>query len=277
MINWQSIVDSLKQNFSTLFHNLLITLLVFLGITVVLKIVKLIIRTILKNNLTTKYMEPSRRKTISYLLENMATYVLYGIGTFYVLTVFFGTVGVTVAGILSVAVGFGAQNFVKDILGGLSIIFENKFQVDDYIKLNTLSGYVEKIGIRATILRDDNGDLNIIPNGNIEEITNRSRKDRRIMAEVIVDHGQSVDDIFKAIEEAINIFNDSHEKLSTKATNKGIVDITEIGPKIRVQGYTDYEKSFGYEFELKKEIYSSFYRNGIKAPEMINFKRGIVL
>lgn len=272
-MNWIAVSQSLRGNFETLLHKLLISLLVIIGITILLKLAKQVIRLSLKNGIAGKYMDEARRKTISFLLENIASYILYGIGVFYILTVFFGTVGITVAGIVSVAIGFGAQNFIKDILSGIFIIFENKFQVDDYIRLDKWAGYVEKIGIRTTVLRDANGDMHIIPNGNIEELTNLSRKNRRLLADVIVNHGQSVDEINRAVTEAVDEFNETHDKLIGKAVYKGIIDITEIGPKIRVQAYTDFESSFDYEFELKNMIYASLFKNGIKAPELFNFQR----
>ena len=78
------------------------------------------------------------------------------------------------AGILGLAVGFGAQSLVKDIISGFFIIFEDQFSVGDYIKINPFEGEVLEIGLRTTKLKSKIGELHVIPNGSIIQVTNFS-------------------------------------------------------------------------------------------------------
>src|SRR5690625_2734204 len=78
------------------------------------------------------------------------------------------------AGIAGLAIGFGAQSLVKDIISGFFIIFENQFSVDDYVVVADAEGTVEEIGLRTTKIRSWTGEENVIPNGNITQVINYS-------------------------------------------------------------------------------------------------------
>lgn len=75
------------------------------------------------------------------------------------------------AGILGLAVGLGAQSFMKDVLNGFFILFEDQFGVGDSVRIGDYSGIVEKMNLRTTTLRDSAGKVHIIPNGQINQVT----------------------------------------------------------------------------------------------------------
>jgi moderate conductance mechanosensitive channel len=80
------------------------------------------------------------------------------------------------AGVVGVAVGFGAQNIVKDILGGLFLMMENQIRVNDVAIINGKGGLVEEINLRTTVLRGEDGAVNIFSNGNIQSLSNLTRE-----------------------------------------------------------------------------------------------------
>jgi|SRR5271165_425181 len=80
------------------------------------------------------------------------------------------------AGVVGVAIGFGAQNIVKDILGGLFIMLENQIRVNDVAIINGKGGLVEEINLRTTVLRSEDGAVNIFPNGSIQSLANLTRE-----------------------------------------------------------------------------------------------------
>ena len=88
------------------------------------------------------------------------------------------------AGIAGIAVGFGAQRLVRDLITGFLLLVEDQYSVGDYITVGKFTGIVEEVGLRVTRLRDFNGDLHIIPNGNIENVTNHARGAVRAWVEV---------------------------------------------------------------------------------------------
>ena len=114
-------------------------------------------------------------KTLISLVQNVVKYIVW----FIVLTTILSKFGISVegviasAGVVGVAVGFGAQTIVKDIITGFFIIFENQFDVGDYVKINSggttvAEGTVKSIGLRSTRINTISGELTILPNGMVK-------------------------------------------------------------------------------------------------------------
>ncbi len=99
----------------------------------------------------------------------------------------------TGAGIVGVAIGFGSQSLVKDFFAGFFILIENQFRVGDVIKVGTLSGVVEKINLKTTVLRDTNGAVHVIPNGEITSVSNLTYTWSRAVVDVEVSYEADVD------------------------------------------------------------------------------------
>lgn len=123
-----------------------------------------------------------RSRTLISLVQNVVSYIVW----FIVITTILSKFGISVEGIIASAgvvglkfVGFGAQTIVKDIITGFFIIFENQFDVGDYVKINSggttvAEGTVKSIGLRSTRINTITGELTILPNGSMGEITNFS-------------------------------------------------------------------------------------------------------
>lgn len=120
-----------------------------------------------------------RSRTLISLVQNVVSYIVW----FIVITTILSKFGISVegiiasAGVVGLAVGFGAQTIVKDIITGFFIIFENQFDVGDYVKINSggttvAEGTVKSIGLRSTRINTITGELTILPNGSMGEITN---------------------------------------------------------------------------------------------------------
>ncbi|MET3575884.1 mechanosensitive ion channel family protein [Bhargavaea ullalensis] len=117
-----------------------------------------------------------RERTLIKLLENVLAYVVYFSAIMAILSIFkINVAGLLAgAGVLGLAVGFGAQSLVKDIITGFFVIFEDQFSVGDYVKIGEAVGTVEEIGLRTTKIKTYTGELYIIPNGSITEVVNSS-------------------------------------------------------------------------------------------------------
>ena len=126
-------------------------------------------------------MTHGRAKVLEGLMLNVLSYTL----VFIVIVVIFGIFGLPIggliagAGIVGLAIGFGAQGLVSDIVTGFFILAEKWADVDDYIITAGVDGVVEEIGLRTTKIRDFDGILHYIPNRNIENLSNYSRGDMR--------------------------------------------------------------------------------------------------
>ena len=119
-----------------------------------------------------------RNATVSRILIDTLKYTTYVVIILAVLHVFFGTTiqsFLAVAGVGGIAIGFGAQNLIRDLISGFFLILDGQLAIGDDVTIGGCTGIVEDIGLRATRIRCENGALTIIPNGEIKIIINRSR------------------------------------------------------------------------------------------------------
>lgn len=129
-----------------------------------------------------------RENTLEKLLDNVLTYVI----SFMAFLMILSTLTIDVkallagAGIVGLAVGFGAQSLVKDIISGFFIIFEDQFSVGDKVKIGTFEGVVEEIGLRTTKLKSWTGELHILPNGSIIQVTNYSLYNSKVTIDISI-------------------------------------------------------------------------------------------
>jgi moderate conductance mechanosensitive channel len=117
-----------------------------------------------------------RARTLGSVLTNVTTVVVIAIATLMILHEFNIDISpaLTGAGILGVALGFGAQSLVRDLIGGFFLILENQVRVGDVVAMNGIGGLVEAINLRTTVLRDEEGTVHVIPNGAVTTLANRS-------------------------------------------------------------------------------------------------------
>ena len=135
-----------------------------------------------------------RGKTISQLLRSMGRVVIYAIALLLTFNVFIDIGPILAgAGILGLAVSFGAQSLVKDVISGFFVLFENQFAIGDVIEAGGKSGVVEKMTLRVVVLRDLQGAMHIIPNGEIKVVSNLTRGWSRAVVDVGVGYEEDVD------------------------------------------------------------------------------------
>jgi moderate conductance mechanosensitive channel len=172
------------------------------------------------------------------------------------------------AGIAGLAIGFGAQTMVKDVINGFFILVENQYDIGDTIKIAGVTGAVEDITLRRTILRDGDGTLHIVPNSAIQIVSNTTRDWSQVTLHVATDYSENSDRVVGLLKEiATEIYNDP--------TLKGDVVAEPQVPGIeRVRGNeVDYlmlvkvrpGKQYGVARELRRRIKVCFEQNKIKA------------
>ena len=107
------------------------------------------------------------------------------------------------AGVAGLALSLGAQTLIKDFIGGVLILVENQFSVDDVVKVGDVSGGVERITLRAIYLRDVEGALHMVPNGDLRVVSNLTSTWARAVADVIVDYEADMGKVMRALEMAV--------------------------------------------------------------------------
>jgi small conductance mechanosensitive channel len=105
------------------------------------------------------------------------------------------------AGVVGLAIGFGAQSLVKDVIGGFFILLENHMNVGDVVSISGAAGLVESINLRVTVLRDLEGKVHIVPNGEIGVVTNMTKEWSRAVLEIGVAYKEDVDEVISVLEE----------------------------------------------------------------------------
>lgn len=211
-------------------------------------------------------LNEKRSMTLEAILKSILRYTVYFFGIVGILTEVFGTISLTFAGIGGVAIGFGAQSLVKDIINGFFILFEDQYAVGDYIHIDEKSGIVESIELRVTKLRDFNGDIHIIPNGLISKITNHSRGDIRVLVEVDVPYDSDIDKVTGIISEVCNKFKANNENMVDGPKVMGISALKESSITIKVMGKAKPMTQWDSEMELRREIKMALDREKIEAP-----------
>jgi small-conductance mechanosensitive channel len=105
------------------------------------------------------------------------------------------------AGIVGLAVGFGAQSLVKDVISGFFILLEDQIRVGDVVQVSGKGGLVERINLKTTILRDLAGNVHYVPNGNIDVVTNMTKEYSRYVFDIGVAYREDVDEVVEVIRE----------------------------------------------------------------------------
>jgi small conductance mechanosensitive channel len=177
------------------------------------------------------------------------------------------------AGIAGVALGFGAQSVVRDTLSGFFILLENQFGVADVVELRTavapVTGKVESLTLRVTTLRDFDGTLHIVPNGNLMLVSNKSRGWARAIVDVRVAHGEDIDrlrstltSVFEEIRQDDLLRDWIHEGPSVL----GIETLSDYAKVVRVVADTRPSKRWDVERALRERITRRLDAEGFRTP-----------
>jgi small conductance mechanosensitive channel len=172
------------------------------------------------------------------------------------------------AGIAGLAIGFGAQTLVKDVINGFFILVENQYQIGDVIRTSGVSGKVEEISMRRTLLRDADGTLHVVPNGSITIVSNMTRDWSQVALHVAVDYQENSDRVIQLLKDV------ARDIKSDPAFKDDLVAEPEVPGIERVRGMeVDYllvakvrpGRQFDIGRELRRRIKACFEANQIKA------------
>jgi len=171
------------------------------------------------------------------------------------------------AGVLGVALGFGSQSLVKDIIGGFFILFEDQFSVGELVKVDEFTGTIEETGIRTTQIRAWGGELHIIPNGSITAVTNYSRGKMLAQVEIQIPYDEDLDYAMRVMSAVCEeVSTEFGEKIIEAPTVQGVTQFGERNVVLRVIAFTTPGEQWGLERELRRRIHSAFLREGIRTP-----------
>ncbi|HEY0016196.1 MAG TPA: mechanosensitive ion channel domain-containing protein [Longimicrobium sp.] len=215
--------------------------------------------------------QEQRTRTLISLLRSVGVVLIAVVLVFMVLNALGVQLGPLLAGagVLGLAVSFGAQSLVKDVISGLFMLFENQFGVGDVIRIEGVSGAVERMTLRVVVLRDVHGAVHIVPNGQITKVSNLTRSWSRAVLDVAVAHSEDPDRAMAVLREVgEELYQDPEWKplLVEPVQVPGIENLTDAAVTIRVMAKTLPLKQWDVARELRRRIKLRFDRDGIEIP-----------
>lgn len=176
------------------------------------------------------------------------------------------------AGILSIALGFGAQSIVKDFFSGIFIILENQYRVGDIVDLDGSAGTVEHITIRSTVLRDTDGNVHYVPNGSITRVINKTMGYSLINLTIAVAADTDVDDLARAINRVgrkMTEDKDWGDKILEAPRFLSIGSFSDLAMEVKIVGKTQPSEQWAVTGELRRRLLQAFHRQGIVLAQLL--------
>ena len=249
-----------------------LTILVVLAIAVIAnRLLRRAIRKAVQRIATGTARSAARGQTIGQVLRSCASVVVLGIATLLVL----GELGINLgpllagAGIAGVAIGFGAQSLVKDFLSGVFMLLEDQYGVGDVIDVGEASGQVEAVTLRSTRLRDAEGTVWHVPNGEIRRVGNKSQQWARAVVDVAVAYGTDVRAATDVIQRTAHQLRDEPDWGRLLQEDPQVLGVEALGPdgmSIRLSVQTEPGEQFAVMRELRLRLREALDEAGIELP-----------
>jgi small-conductance mechanosensitive channel len=211
-----------------------------------------------------------RGQTIAQLLRSVGRVVVVVIALLLTFNVFIDIGPILAgAGILGLAVSFGAQSLVKDVISGFFILFENQFAIGDIIEIAGKSGVVEKMTLRVAVLRDGEGVMHVVPNSEIKVVSNKTRGWSRAVVDVGIGYDEDIDRALGIIrDEAAQLATDRMWSLQLDGA-PDVVGVESLGDSsvvIRTLIRTQPGSQWTVAREFRRRIKNRFDRDGVEIP-----------
>jgi moderate conductance mechanosensitive channel len=215
-------------------------------------------------------LREKRGRTISQLLRSVGRVVIVSIALLLTFNVFINIAPILAgAGILGLAISFGAQSLVRDIISGFFILLENQFAVGDVIEAAGKSGVVERITMRVVVLRDLEGTMHVIPNGEMKVVSNKTRGWARAVVDVAIPYTEDVDRIIAVVRDESAQFSTDPKwglQLDGPVEVLGIEELRDNSVVIRTLLKTQAGSQWDVAREFRRRLKLRFDREAIEMP-----------
>lgn len=248
-------------------------LVIFIGKRIIKRVFSLKVKTI--------HHSERRQTTIVKLLQSVLSYVVY----FTAIITILSALGIEImgllagAGIAGLAIGFGAQSLVKDVITGFFIILEDQFGVGDYVRLSTANiaeGTVVEIGLRTTKILGTTGEQFIIPNGQITDVINFSVNNSKAIIDMQVGLEADIEQVEKLVSDYLKKLPDQFEELVGVPSFLGVQNVVGTEVTIRIVAETKPLQHYALARVIRRDVKDILDKNGIPMayPKMMLYDRG---
>jgi small conductance mechanosensitive channel len=173
------------------------------------------------------------------------------------------------AGVVGIAIGFGAQSMVKDIVAGLFIIIESQYRVGDVVKIADVAGSVESINLRRTVLRDIDGIVHTVPNGEIRVASNLTKEWSRVNLDISVAYGEDLDRVMQVINKVGQEMAEEPQWATVIVKTPQALRVNKFGDsgiEIKILGETQPSWQWQVTGELRLRLKRAFDKENIEIP-----------
>jgi small conductance mechanosensitive channel len=220
-------------------------------------------------------LQATEAKKRAHTLGNTLRHALLIVISFIAILMILGELGIQLAPLLATAgigalvIGFGAQSLVRDVISGFFIILENQYRIGDAIEVAGVSGLVESVSLRKTVLRDLEGRVHIIPNGEIKVVSNLSKEWSRSVLDIGISYREDVNQVIDLLSEIGRELGAEEPYKSYILEPLQILGVERFGESqlvIRIMVKTVPLKQWEVGRELRRRIKNRFDEKGIQIP-----------
>jgi small conductance mechanosensitive channel len=209
-------------------------------------------------------------RTVAGVLTSVGIFVIFFVAALMVLSVFNLNLGpmLASAGIAGLAIGFGAQTLVHDFINGFFILFENQYDLGDVVRIAGVKGTVERMTLRSTVLRDDDGTVHMVPNSAIQIVSNLTRDWSQFSLKVTVAYSEPSDKVVQLLKEVGAEVRNDPSFAADIVSDIDVPGIDRVG-----NGEAEYlmlvktrpNKQYAVSRELRRRIKECFEKNNVQA------------
>jgi len=211
-----------------------------------------------------------RGRTVAQLLRSIGRVAIVTVAVLLTFNAFINIAPILAgAGILGLAISFGAQSLVRDIISGFFILMENQFAVGDVIEAAGKNGVVEKMTLRVVVLRDLEGTRHVIPNGQLTVVSNKTRDWARAVVDVSIPYSEDVDRIISVVRDETAQFSTDPKwclQLDGAVEVLGVESMTDNSVVIRTLLKTQPGSQWNVEREFRRRLINRFARESVESP-----------
>lgn len=254
-------------------HTGLRLLLILLLTVIAIKLVQ-VLSTRTSRLMTKRKMDIESKKradTLGSVIQNLLNVLVFCVASISIL----GQLGVEIGpilaavGVVGLAVGFGAQSLVKDMINGFFILMEDQIRVGDVVQVAGKGGLVEKVNLKMTILRDLDGNVHFIPNGEINVVTNMTKGYSRYVFDIGVAYRENVDEvieIIKSVDEGLRQDPDFSHDILEPMEILGLDKFDNSAVVIKARNKTRPIQQWRVAREFNRRLKMAFDQNNIEIP-----------
>ncbi len=273
--NLEVATGNIFKNFLDNWLNIVIVIAVLLIVIIVVRIIAGRMRRLVDKKISDEKMVIKKR---TYTFTSVVSNLVIVVAAVAAILIIADQIGISVtpllagAGVAGIVIGFGAQSLIKDLINGTFILLEQWYQINDIVTIGDTTGTVERFNLRATVIRDIEGTVHFIPNGEINRLSNRTHVWSRALVEVGVHYSENTDRVVEVLEEVFSeLMNDKKYKkvILERPTILGNGGVSELGDSAVVFTIICKVKpaeQWTISRQLRKRIKDKFDKVGIEIP-----------